>query len=94
MASQATFLIVQFLDWVERRPRTRGDVQETWQSTCPLNSAWEDALAEDLVAFGPQGHVILTARGRAKLRNATAHPTGEEQSRGSKPSRTEAVERR
>lgn len=70
MASQATFLIVQFLNWVERNPRTRADVLEVWQSTCPLNSAWEDAIADELVAFGPQGHLILTDQGRAKLENS------------------------
>jgi hypothetical protein len=37
MASQATFLTVQFLDWVASRPRSRADLHETWQSTCPLN---------------------------------------------------------
>jgi hypothetical protein len=70
MASQATFLPVQFLDWVARRPRTLADVRDAWQSTCPLNSAWEDAIADDLVAFGPEGHVVLTARGRARLGDA------------------------
>jgi len=70
MASQATFLIVQFLDWVEHRPRTRADVHDAWQSTCPLNSAWEDSIADELVTFGPQGHLILTVHGRAKLEHS------------------------
>jgi hypothetical protein len=64
MASQAKLLTVQFLRWVASRPRRYADVQEAWQSTCPLNSAWEDAIADDLVAFAPDGHLILTARGR------------------------------
>jgi hypothetical protein len=67
MATQAKFLIVQFLDWIAARPRSRADVQEVWQSTCPLNSAWEDAIADDLVAFGPDGKLILTAAGRARI---------------------------
>ena len=67
MASQATFLMVQFLNWVVSRPRTLADVREAWQSTCPLNSAWEDAISEDLVAFGPERRLILTAKGRARL---------------------------
>jgi len=71
MASQATFLIEQFLDWAARRPRTLSDVRETWQSTCPLNSAWEDALAEELVAFGPGGVIGLTPKGRARLAGAS-----------------------
>jgi hypothetical protein len=67
MASQATFLTAQFLNWVATGPRTLADVRETWLSTCPLNSAWEDAISDDLVAFDPQRHLILTAKGRARL---------------------------
>ncbi|MDE2229256.1 MAG: hypothetical protein KGL11_09480 [Alphaproteobacteria bacterium] len=71
MASQVKLLIVQFLAWVRSRPRTRADVQEAWQSTCPLNSAWEDAVADGLVEFGPSGHLVLTALGRARLEQQT-----------------------
>jgi hypothetical protein len=67
MATEAKLLIVQFLTWIETRPRTRDDVQDVWQSTCPLNSAWEDAICNDLVAFAPEGHVVLTDQGRDLL---------------------------
>ena len=67
MASEAKLLVVQFLAWIEARPRRREDVQEVWQSTCPLNSAWEDAIADDLVTAGGEGYLILTARGRVLL---------------------------
>jgi hypothetical protein len=70
MASQATFLTVQFLDWVKDRPRTIADIRDAWTSTCPLNSAWEDAIADDLVAFEPGGRLLLTAKGRARLHDA------------------------
>jgi hypothetical protein len=70
MATEAKLLIVQFLRWIESRPRQRHEVQEVWQSTCPLNCAWEDALADDLVAFGPEGHLVLTAEGRELLNRA------------------------
>jgi len=70
MASEAKLLIVQFLTWVAARPRRYGDIQEVWQSTCPLNCAWEDAISDDLVAFGPEGYLILTATGRAALEKA------------------------
>jgi hypothetical protein len=71
MATQARLLIVQFLNWVAARPRRRADVQEVWQSTCPLNSAWEDAIADDLVACGPEGILILTAAGRARIEQSS-----------------------
>lgn len=84
MASQAKFLTVQFLDWVARRPRSRADVQDAWHSTCPLNSPWEDALAEELVEFGPQGHLVLTAHGRARLDKAKLSH-GKDEHRGGSP---------
>jgi hypothetical protein len=70
MASQAKLLTVQFLKWIDARPRRYADIQETWQSTCPLNCAWEDAITDDLVAFGAEGYVVLTAIGRAEIEKA------------------------
>ena len=72
-APKVSLLTVQFLAWVAARPRLWGEVREAWQSTCPLNSAWEDAMNDDLVAFAPGGGasaetaIILTVRGRAVL---------------------------
>jgi hypothetical protein len=70
MASQAKLLTVQFLKWVDSRPRRYADIQEVWQSTCPLNCAWEDAISDDLVAFGPEGYLTLSATGRAAIAKA------------------------
>ena len=67
MASEATFLMQQFLGWVDERPRRLTDVREAWSSTCPLNCAWEDALADDLVGYDPAGRLVLTARGHTRL---------------------------
>ena len=67
MATEAKLLIVQFLEWVAARPRRYAEIREAWSSTCPLNCAWEDAIAEGLVRHAADGHVVLTARGRARL---------------------------
>jgi hypothetical protein len=67
MATEAKLLIVQFLEWVAARPRRYAEVREAWSSTCPLNCAWEDAVAEGLVHHEADGHIVLTARGRARL---------------------------
>ena len=67
MATEAKLLIVQFLEWVAARPRRYAEVREAWSSTCPLNCAWEDAVAEGLVQHETDGYVVLTARGRARL---------------------------
>jgi len=72
MASEAKLLTVQFLRWLALRPRSYGEVRDTWSSTCPLNCAWEDAICEDLVERGADGRVVLSERGRSRLREAGA----------------------
>ncbi|HVC55232.1 MAG TPA: hypothetical protein VND95_04715 [Stellaceae bacterium] len=71
MASEATLLRVQFLRWLAARPRRYGEMREAWGSTCPLNCAWEDAIADDLVQRTADGHLLLTERGRALLAAAS-----------------------
>lgn len=65
---------LEFLRWVEHRPRNYADTMAAWQTNCPRSSVWEDALAEGLVqvddgAGRPMGasSVTLTDRGRALL---------------------------
>ena len=73
MASEAKLLTVQFLKWVAERPRRYAELREAWSSTCPLNCAWKDAIAEDLVAHGIGGSLTLTVRGRERLAEAGRH---------------------
>jgi hypothetical protein len=70
MASEAKFLIVQFLEWVDARPRSVADARAAWSSTCPLNCAWEDALTDNMVALTGDGRVVLTPFGQARLEAA------------------------
>ena len=37
-----TTLMVQFLRWLEERPRSYADTMDAWRSNCPRLSAWED----------------------------------------------------
>lgn len=67
-----TLLMIEFLSWIARRPRTYADVMEAWRSTCPRQSVWEDALAEGFLdlAHGVSlaaSSVTLSARGSALL---------------------------
>jgi hypothetical protein len=80
----AAHLTIQFLSWLGERPRTYGEVMESWRSSCPRLSVWEDALAAGLVAIGTggfrDGPVVVTERGRALLAGAAgAHICGREQ---------------
>jgi hypothetical protein len=70
MASEAKLLTVQFLQWLAVRPRSYGEIRDVWSSTCPLNCAWEDAISDDLVERGADGHLALSERGRARLDEA------------------------
>jgi hypothetical protein len=76
MASEARLLLVQFLDWVDARPRRLAEARAAWSSTCPLNCAWEDALTDDLIALHRDGSVALTERGHARLAAARQESVG------------------
>jgi hypothetical protein len=69
-----SLLTLQFLAWVDSRPRTYSEARQAWRSTCPATCAWEDALSESLIQFETGGgrltdrsRVVLSARGRALL---------------------------
>lgn len=68
-------LMRDFLAWVAAEPRTRADVMETWQTSCPRYAIWEDALDAGFVRLescgwsGGPSRVVLTARGQAGLGN-------------------------
>jgi hypothetical protein len=73
MPDSPSLIMIQFLNWVVERPRTREQAVEGWHS-CPHFSAWEDAIVEGLVCIENDGRrtVALTPRGRATLETAKA----------------------
>ena len=69
-----TALTLQFLEWVAEAPRSHADVMETWRSSCPRLSIWEDALLEGLVRYdGARRRVELTPRGTIVLGRPLKH---------------------
>ena len=83
MLHPLSLLTLQFLAWVDSRPRTYAEARHAWRSTCPTTCAWEDALSESLIEFETGGgrltdgsRVALSARGRAPLNahTGTAEP--------------------
>ena len=69
-----SLLMLQFLAWIESRPRTYAETRQAWRSTCPTTCAWDDALSEGLIEFETGGgrltgrsRVVLSGRGRALL---------------------------
>jgi hypothetical protein len=64
--------IIEFLKWISLRPRTYGEAMESWRSTCPRLTIWEDALAEGYIQVESgtamdQSKVTLTDRGQSLL---------------------------
>lgn len=68
MAETVSALTLQFLDWVAGGRRSHADVMETWRSSCPRLSIWEDALLDGLVRYDAGSRIVdLTPAGRAAL---------------------------
>ena len=76
MQAQPSLIMIQFLQWVADRPRSREDVMDAWRSSCPRFPVWEDARADGLIQQrgGEAGEhrVELTTRGRDALKRAAA----------------------
>lgn len=67
-------LILDLVEWVSRSPRSHAELLETWRTSCPRLTVWEDAvdhgylLRQDrLVTVTAKGRELLRARGRLSL---------------------------
>jgi hypothetical protein len=68
-------LIVDFLAWLAKAPRSYAEVMETWRTSCPRLTVWEDAVELGYVirrreAAG-EAVVALTALGARRLLEAS-----------------------
>ena len=73
MAESTENLLLEFLTWVADRPRTYEEAMDAWQSHCPRQTIWEDAIIDGLNKIAgtsqPQGSMILlTERGETLLK--------------------------
>jgi hypothetical protein len=94
MPSEPSLIMIQFLQWVADRPRSREDVMDAWRSSCPRFPVWEDARADGLIrqCGGERGEhrVELTERGQAALRRAEVRPRS---MRGQAAAKAQSAER-
>lgn len=72
MAESQNLLMSEFLTWVATRRRTYHEAMEAWQSHCPRQTIWEDAIIEGMIELQAAGddhdsQVTLTARGKSFL---------------------------
>ena len=60
MTGTTDALVLDLVEWVAREPRLYSEVIETWRTSCPRLTIWEDAVDRGYVARQPS-----TGRGRA-----------------------------
>lgn len=76
MPHDVSALTLQLLEWVAAGRRGRADLMETWRSSCPRLSIWEDAVLDGLVRYDSLSRTIeLTPSGRAVLTVKSAAET-------------------
>ncbi|MBS0335442.1 MAG: hypothetical protein JSS40_01205 [Proteobacteria bacterium] len=65
----ADALTLQLLEWIDERPHTYAEALDTWRTSCPRLSIWEDACIEGLIDCDAGGGKIVrvSAKGRAVL---------------------------
>jgi hypothetical protein len=72
MPESESLLMLEFLSWLSSRRRTYSEAMDAWQSHCPRQTIWEDAMIEGYIEIKRQAtnqdpEVSLTARGRTLL---------------------------
>jgi hypothetical protein len=77
MADSTDPLVLDLVEWIAREPRLYSEVIETWRTSCPRLTIWEDAVDRGFVAresiAGEGVRVAVTADGARLLR---AHGRG------------------
>jgi len=72
MTETTDALVLDLVEWIGREPRPYSEVIETWRTSCPRLTIWEDAVDRGYVArqpgAGQVGVVAITASGEKLLR--------------------------
>jgi hypothetical protein len=79
MSESTNLLMIEFLAWISSRRRTYSETMEAWQSHCPRQTIWEDALIDDLIRLDRSStsrdpEIILSPRGTAMLNGRNGRP--------------------
>jgi len=78
MSESPQMLMLEFLTWVADRQRTYDEAMEAWQSHCPRQTIWEDAIIDGYIQLSSidtihDSEVTLTLRGRELLEKKLNH---------------------
>lgn len=71
-------LILDLLEWLEKRDRSYEEVMDAWRTSCPKLPIWEDATDRGLVKQEEvNGRCVVrpTSSGRALLENRNSPPS-------------------
>jgi hypothetical protein len=72
MPESVSLLTLEFLAWIDSRPRAYAEAMEAWGSNCPRHPVWDDALMEGLIRIESaetmdRSVVILTPCGKGLI---------------------------
>lgn len=73
MGSDIEPLVFDLVEWVAHTSRSHAEVMETWRTSCPRLTVWEEALERGLLERKSSDRgaiVVVTARGRDFLKRA------------------------
>ncbi|MBR0698030.1 hypothetical protein [Bradyrhizobium lablabi] len=71
MTETTDALVLDLVEWIAREPRPYAEVIETWRTSCPRLTIWEDAVDRGYVVRRPSVEglrVTVTEDGRTFLR--------------------------
>ena len=73
MADTSDPLVLDLVEWIARQPRLYSEVIETWRTSCPRLTIWEDAVDRGYVARQPIAgvgvRIAITPGGEKFLRD-------------------------
>ena len=69
MSGTTDALVLDLVEWVAREPRLYSEVIETWRTSCPRLTIWEDAVDRGYVTRQPtvEGLRVTVTEGGAKF---------------------------
>jgi hypothetical protein len=78
MSESVNLLMIEFLSWISSRRRTYAEAMDAWQSHCPRQTIWEDAMIDGYIQLNRAEMILdpeitLTARGLALLDGHNGH---------------------
>ena len=72
MTETTDALVLDLVEWIAREPRPYAEVIETWRTSCPRLTIWEDAVDRGYVVRRPTlvGLRVTVTEGGAKFLRA------------------------